>query len=488
MINPKHKLWQWGPIDGCMQLIFTPGFATACQSWRVCGYGWPEGVFFLEYPAIVYFAEEKKLITHGKYFINDILIPSRKKHRYLANYRKAHACLTQVCRGNQMSAAAAGDKAFDAYERFRAAYQEWWAWGIMIELANIAFETMVEEIFSKKSELSGADGELRPLLTMPDRPSFYREEEIALHTLACRWGTMSVPQRKRLLSRHAKCYQWLLNSYLCARVLDEEYFEKRIIDCRKKGVRKLRKKTDEMRREHAKLLKKKKACIRALDFSKSDQRILSLVGEFAYLQDERKKFQFMATHTLRMLLEEIERCVAMPLENLNFLAPYEVRELRKRSAHARMWRLIDYRRRSLIVAHLSRRGISFLTGKRAHALKQSFFGSAASDSACLFTGLVVSKGAKRIRGTVRILTSSAFIHRLADGEILVTPMTAPDYVVAMRRASAIITDHGGMTCHAAVVSRELKKPCIVGTKVATKVLKDGDMIEVDATAGTIRKI
>ncbi len=65
-------------------------------------------------------------------------------------------------------------------------------------------------------------------------------------------------------------------------------------------------------------------------------------------------------------------------------------------------------------------------------------------------------------------------------------MTRPDYLPAMKKASAFVTDEGGITCHAAIVAREMKKPCIVGTKIATKILKDGDEVEVDANAGMIR--
>ena len=65
-------------------------------------------------------------------------------------------------------------------------------------------------------------------------------------------------------------------------------------------------------------------------------------------------------------------------------------------------------------------------------------------------------------------------------------MTSPDYVPAMKRAAAIVTDEGGLLSHAAIISRELGKPCIVGTKVATKVLKDGYLIEVNANDGTIK--
>ena len=58
----------------------------------------------------------------------------------------------------------------------------------------------------------------------------------------------------------------------------------------------------------------------------------------------------------------------------------------------------------------------------------------------------------------------------------------------MKKAAAIVTDDGGLTCHAAIVARELKTPCVVGTKIATKVLKDGDMVEVDANKGIVKKI
>ncbi|MEY2664432.1 MAG: hypothetical protein RIT04_240, partial [Candidatus Parcubacteria bacterium] len=73
-----------------------------------------------------------------------------------------------------------------------------------------------------------------------------------------------------------------------------------------------------------------------------------------------------------------------------------------------------------------------------------------------------------------------------DGSVLVTSMTRPEFVPLMKKAIAIVTDEGGITCHAAIVSRELKKPCIIGTKVATQVLKDGDMVEVDANSGIVR--
>jgi pyruvate,water dikinase len=88
-------------------------------------------------------------------------------------------------------------------------------------------------------------------------------------------------------------------------------------------------------------------------------------------------------------------------------------------------------------------------------------------------------------GIVRVLQSPADSSRLQQGEILVTAMTSPDWVPLMRRAAAVVTDAGGMTSHAAIVSRELGIPCIVGTRTATSTLTDGMLVTVNARDGTV---
>ena len=88
-------------------------------------------------------------------------------------------------------------------------------------------------------------------------------------------------------------------------------------------------------------------------------------------------------------------------------------------------------------------------------------------------------------GAARVLTSLNDAASLNDGDILVTHMTSPDWLPLMRRAAAIVTDSGGMTCHAAIVSRELGIPCVVGTGEATRLLRDGEIVTVDATRGVV---
>ena len=90
-------------------------------------------------------------------------------------------------------------------------------------------------------------------------------------------------------------------------------------------------------------------------------------------------------------------------------------------------------------------------------------------------------------GIVKIVHDPSELNKVKEGDILVTKMTNPDYVPAMRRAAAIVTDEGGLTCHAAIVSRELGIPCIVGTGNATQVLHEGEVITVDARKGVVYK-
>ncbi|MFC1846547.1 phosphoenolpyruvate synthase [Chloroflexota bacterium] len=103
----------------------------------------------------------------------------------------------------------------------------------------------------------------------------------------------------------------------------------------------------------------------------------------------------------------------------------------------------------------------------------------------LISGVAASPGLAS--GPVKIIHSASQIYRVHNGDILVADMTTPDFVPAMKRAAAIVTDRGGRTAHAAIVSRELGIPCIVGTEKATKILKDKNVITVDGARGKVYK-
>jgi len=92
------------------------------------------------------------------------------------------------------------------------------------------------------------------------------------------------------------------------------------------------------------------------------------------------------------------------------------------------------------------------------------------------------------RGRVSVVNVFSEARKMKQGDVLVSVATTPDLVPAMKRASAIVTSEGGVTCHAAIVSRELGIPCVVGVRNVHKILRDGDEVEVDATAGIIKII
>lgn len=99
---------------------------------------------------------------------------------------------------------------------------------------------------------------------------------------------------------------------------------------------------------------------------------------------------------------------------------------------------------------------------------------------CAFPGVV--------QGKVCIINAVDDMKKFQEGNVIVSINTNPTLMPVLERCRAIVTDEGGLICHAAIIARELKKPCIIGTKIATKMFKDGDMIEVNANEDTIKRI
>ncbi len=145
----------------------------------------------------------------------------------------------------------------------------------------------------------------------------------------------------------------------------------------------------------------------------------------------------------------------------------------------------ELKRRYSFNVILSQNGQSFLlTGSEAKAVEKkiisSFGDSKTIKGTCAYPG--------KVTGRVRIVFDPKKIKDFKDGDILVTPMTRPEYLSLVKKSAGFITDAGGMLSHAAITARELKKPCVVGTQVATRLLKNGDEVEVDANKGIVNVI
>ncbi len=128
--------------------------------------------------------------------------------------------------------------------------------------------------------------------------------------------------------------------------------------------------------------------------------------------------------------------------------------------------------------------VALIDQENTHELWERYVDFKASTSAVV--GIVASNGNRHfVNGDVVVVGSPTDI--VEDGKIVVVPSTSPSYVPLMRKAKALITDHGGMMSHAAIVAREFNLPCIVGTKQATKVLKTGDKIVIDLINGEVSR-
>ncbi len=140
-------------------------------------------------------------------------------------------------------------------------------------------------------------------------------------------------------------------------------------------------------------------------------------------------------------------------------------------------------RKKDFVAFLSHGQIGIVSGKQVNKFKKLCSEKNIGNS---LAGSIAFSGFSK--GRVRIISQPKDLDNFKKGEVLVASMTTPSMVMAMKKASAFVTDEGGITCHAAILAREMKKPCVIGTKNATRLLKNGDFVEVDADKGIVRII
>jgi len=211
----------------------------------------------------------------------------------------------------------------------------------------------------------------------------------------------------------------------------------------------------------------------------------------AGISETRMKMRFIwmpAVYYFELFIIELKRRYGISKESIR---KYEVDEL---DELIRAGQIVDEpiikERMKGFAKILSNGEMKTLAGKEANDFIKTI--NAANDEVKELKGMVASRGVAS--GKIVILSYAKSgehtekINTMEEGDILVSEMTRPNIITACKKAGAIITDEGGITCHAAIVSRELKKPCIIGTRIATQVLKDGDMVEVDADNGIVKII
>jgi phosphoenolpyruvate synthase/pyruvate phosphate dikinase len=227
------------------------------------------------------------------------------------------------------------------------------------------------------------------------------------------------------------------------------------------------------------------ALMKKLNPPKDMKALIVALRQMSYLQDLKKTVQTRSHPLLQLVVNaEIARRLNIPRDMLNYLHCSEIEQYLVQGKMPLAAYKDAQERMKYGILIIQRNKYTWLTGNKAREFTRVNGLDMAVQDVKELKGTAAFKG--KTTGTVKVCRTSPEAAKVKDGDILVTAMTTPDFVPAMKRAAAIVTDEGGITCHAAIVSREMKKPCIIGTKIATKVLKDGDVVEVDATTGMVK--
>lgn len=259
---------------------------------------------------------------------------------------------------------------------------------------------------------------------------------------------------------------------------DQEYFAKKIIEIihsydPPKKLAEIKEKTLELKNRKEKLLS-------SLN-NKELSTIVEMIDLTSQLRDERIELLFLMAFPLGKYFSEISNRTGLSTVLIECVFPDEFEQLLNQKINKdelekrKSFTVIDFDQDPYYV-YIGLKAKKFIDEelKQEYTESDEFFGNTAATGSA--------------SGIVRLVFSMDEINQLKKGEILVTGMTTPEFVPAMEKAAGIITDEGGVTCHAAIISRELRRPCIVGTRVATKILKDGDFIEMNASIGRVKRI
>ncbi len=226
-----------------------------------------------------------------------------------------------------------------------------------------------------------------------------------------------------------------------------------------------------------------RAAIRALQPDHALRLLINFVQENVFLRDYRDMIRQKLNFVLRGFYQELGIRLGLTIPLVTTLTNTEIAEYCRNGKPFSQKRAQEGIRAYLLIERDKK--TQLLRGTRAMRKARQILRGAKSNATELH-GIVGTPG--KATGRAVIVYTNRDLPRVRRGDVLIATMTRQDYVPAMRMASAIVTDEGGVTCHAAIIARELGIPCIVGAQHATQVLKTGDRVEVDAINGIVRKL
>lgn len=276
------------------------------------------------------------------------------------------------------------------------------------------------------------------------------------------------------LEHHALEYGWMNSFDFSGTPSSADFYLERLKNMLKSPDKDL----EEIEQQQKSLETKYTATLRDIESHNYEiEELAEVIREFVNVKSDCWESISRAGNSLRPLFTEIAKKKGLTYHEAIYLSPDELFDFSKSNKEESL-------RRQKIQA-LIRDGdeVKEISFEDAEKLIKEFSKVPATDEV---RGLMAYPGT--VTGRVCLVMHSSEIGKVKKGDIIVCPMTDPDYMVAADKFAGIVTDHGGVLCHAAIVSREMKIPCIVRTEYATKIFKDGDIIELDASSGVIKKV
>jgi phosphohistidine swiveling domain-containing protein len=286
------------------------------------------------------------------------------------------------------------------------------------------------------------------------------------------------PKIEKVLEEHQRKYFWIRNNWghtSIVTIYDFVEVLKQILF----GSRDVFLELKKLNNYERSLKAKKQKIVRKHKMSKWLRQMFEFFSLLGFWRDERKSEMQRMNHYLELLGREIARRSRLDWHEIKWCDPLSFKGLPVTRELVNNYVKLFNNNPFLI---WNGKEVVHLTQKQSHNLENSLE-STFKNEMTEIRGMIACPG--KVKGEVVVIAKKDEFNKMKKGKILVTNMTRPEFVPLMKMAAGIVTDEGGITSHAAVVSREMNIPCIIGTQVASKTLKDGDKVFVNADHGVV---
>ncbi|MDD5177781.1 MAG: PEP-utilizing enzyme [Candidatus Nanoarchaeia archaeon] len=410
----------------------------------------------------IVYALIKKQIKNKNFIFEGLLDPWRDYSKDLVEFVKKITI--------KYLASLAEKEFLKVHEKFNDIRLRPWRLGILIESFDPWGGQIIKEALGK---IKVSDEDLAVLVS-PSKLTFIQREYLDRLKLVDKFKSKKNIEAD--LEEHVKKYYWIHGSWAELSNLDTNFFLDLI---EKDSKTDFNRKINELENYEKNIEDKKKRLIKKYKLSEKAKNVLYFFSVMADWRDERKGQALRINHISDLFLDKLVERTRIDKEVLKFVEVYEVKSfdyLKKNKKE------IEKRLDGGLYYTFGKKGIRWFTGKDALELHALLSESLVNSEG--LKGVVANKG--KVKGKVKIIIMKEDFNKMEKGDIIVTQMTRPEFMPILAKASGIITEEGGLTCHAAVVARELNIPCILATQVATSVLKDNDIVELDANKGVVK--